>query len=80
MKDIIKEDLDSTTSHSEWGMYVLAVMSHGSKETLHGVKDSRGVEGDLTQEEVVNMLSASRFPAMAGKPKVLIFNACSGCE
>ncbi|XP_067931058.1 cell death protein 3-like [Watersipora subatra] len=59
--------------HKNYGMFVLVVMTHGSDYHLSG---SDGVP--VPRTSIFDLLSASQFPSMAGKPKLLIFQACSG--
>ena len=55
-------------------MFVLVIMTHGTRgDKLLGA-DSEFV--DLM--DIKDMLSPRRFPAMKGKPKFLIIQACSG--
>ena len=50
---------------------------------------SRGVRGDILLDidnqpidlvKIADLLSPHMFPAMKGKPKVMVVQACSGCE
>ena len=48
-------------------------MSHGTNEIIYG-SDERAVN----LSDIYDLISAHRFPAMAGKPKWVILQACSG--
>ena len=56
-------------------MFVLLITSHGSKGTVAG-SDHKLIE--LT--DIYKLLSAANFPAMQGKAKLIIIQACAGCE
>lgn len=71
----IKEETDNP-NHEDYGIFFLVIMSHGGKdETVIG-SDKVCVRLD----DVYRLLSASKFPNMAGKPKVVIVQACAGSE
>ena len=55
-------------------MFVLVIMSHGQRGDIILDVDKNPV--DLVK--VYNLLSPAKFPAMAGKPKMVIVQACSG--
>ena len=88
-KDIIRavrtetEFVDKDTGvsvHSNLGMFVLVLMSHGAYCTL-AATDENSPTGDEIQIKLVDiyrLLSAQNFPAMKGKPKMIILQACSG--
>ena len=55
-------------------MFVLVIMSHGTRGDKIFGADSQPV--DLM--DIKDLLSPKKFPAMKGKPKLLIIQACSG--
>ena len=59
--------------HKELGMFVLVIMSHGDEGCVLGSDDRR-----VKLTDIYNMLSGDNFPAMSGKPKLIIIQACSG--
>ena len=68
-------DKDTRESvHSNLGMFVLVLMSHGGYGTI-AAKD--GNTGTMTQIKLVDIYTLY-FPAMRGKPKMVILQACSG--
>ncbi len=48
-------------------------MSHGGKNVLYG-KDGKAVEYD----EIYRSVGTYNFPAMSGKPRIIILQACAG--
>ncbi|XP_067946908.1 cell death protein 3-like [Watersipora subatra] len=54
-------------------MFVLVVITHGNETYLSGVDWQA-----IPRTSVYDLLSPRCFPHMAGKPKLLIFQACSG--
>jgi hypothetical protein len=66
-------DRDTGTSvHANLGMFALVLMSHGGYGTI-STKD-----GTLKLVDIYRLLSSQNFPAMRGKPKMVILQACSG--
>ena len=55
-------------------MFVLVLMSHGGRDNL--IYDSNNQPVSLVN--IQDMLSPKNFPAMKGKPKLMIIQACSG--
>ena len=55
-------------------MFVLILMSHGGEDNL--IYDSSNQSVSLVN--IQDMLSPKSFPAMKGKPKLMIIQACSG--
>ena len=49
------------------------VLSHGAEDCILG-SDSK----EISYEEVMSLLKADQFPAMAGKPKLIFVQACRG--
>eukprot|EP00057_Strongylocentrotus_purpuratus_P012788 XP_011667262.1 PREDICTED: uncharacterized protein LOC105439692 [Strongylocentrotus purpuratus] len=67
LKSLTRKILTSHTS------VVLVFMSHGKKEGIQGTD-----EGVVTVEEIKDMFSGNNCPALIGKPKIMIFQACRG--
>ena len=65
-----------TEKHIHWGlgMFVLVLMSHGGRDNV--ISDSNNQPVSLVN--IQDMLSPKSFPAMKGKPKLMIIQACSG--
>ena len=61
--------------HKDLSCFVLVVMSHGARGSVTG---SDHVHVDIT--EMNDLLSPKNFPAMRGKPKIVIIQACAGGE
>lgn len=61
--------------HYRLGTFVLVLSSHGGDGCVIG---SDGINLKLT--DIYNLLSPKNFPAMKGKPKMIIIQACSGGE
>ena len=57
-------------------MFVLVLMSHGRQGNI--IVDSNGQSIRLA--DIQALLSPQNFPAMKGKPKWMIVQACSGGE
>ena len=67
-------DKDTRESvHSNLGMFVLVLMSHGGYGTLQV-----GRHDVIKLVDIYRLLSPQNFPAMKGKPKMIILQACSG--
>ena len=60
--------------HWSLGMFVLVLMSHGGRDNV--ISDSNNQPVSLVN--IQDMLSPKSFPAMKGKPKLMIVQACSG--
>ena len=75
-QEINREIIEETErdDHSNLGMFALVLMSHGARGDV--ILDSEGQPVDLVH--VRKLLSPSFFPAMKGKPKLVIIQACSG--
>ena len=69
----IKEETEKDV-HYKYGMFVLVLMSFGKRGDI--LLDCYGQDVDLIK--IQDMLSPSQFPAMEGKPKLMIIQACSG--
>jgi hypothetical protein len=61
-----------TSVHANLGMFVLVLMSHGGSGTI-----SVGNE-TIRLVDIYRLLSTQNFPAMRGKPKMIILQSCSG--
>ncbi|XP_067950830.1 caspase-3-like isoform X2 [Watersipora subatra] len=72
MINIIQKETEPNINNA-FGMFVLIIMTHGTETELYG-SDGRPVK----RSKIMDLLTAYRFPAMAGKPKLLILQACSG--
>ena len=62
--------------HNSYGMFVFIIMSHGMRGDI--ILDRDNQEVDLM--EIKDLLSPRKFPAMKGKPKLMIVQACSGSK
>lgn len=72
MLNVIKEE----TKHGEhkgYGAFVLVIMTHGTENDVYG-KDGLPIK----HSDIFDLMSPYKFPALAGRPKILIFQACSG--
>ena len=86
-KDIIRavrtetEFVDKDTGvsvHANLGMFVLVLMSHGGYGTLAAKNGNTGTMTQIKLVDIYRLLSSQSFPAMRGKPKMVILQACSG--
>lgn len=59
--------------HDGLGMFVLVLMTHGDLGRVSGCDDI-----NLRLTDIYKLLSSQNFPAMRGKPKLIILQACSG--
>lgn len=60
--------------HDLYNMFVLSIMSHGTENDC-----VFGTDGKLVKlTDLYDLLSTPKFPHMAGKPKLVIVQACSG--
>ena len=59
--------------HKDLGLFILVLMSHGNINQVYGT-DLKPVDLKV----IWDLLSSTSFPHMAGKPKVIIVQACSG--
>ncbi|XP_067932946.1 caspase a-like [Watersipora subatra] len=75
-EEILREIQEETSreEHKRLGMFILIIMSHGTERDM--LLDSHGKKFSLVS--IRDSLSPRRFPAMAGKPKLIIVQACSG--
>lgn len=62
--------------HRSLGMFALVIMSHGGNGTIAGC-DGKDIQ---LLDIYKRLLSSTSFPAMAGKPKLVILQSCSGSE
>lgn len=72
MLEVIRQETQRI-EHETLGMFALIIMTHGSELELFGT-DNKG----LNKNEVFHRLSAKNFKYMAGKPKLVLIQACSG--
>ena len=69
-------DETQKSDHKDYGMFVLVIMSHGDTNDR-----IFGADGKTIQlAEVLDLLSPLNFPTMAGKPKLVVIQACSGSK
>ena len=61
----------ASQDHTNTGMCVVAMMSHGNDGTLEGTDGNHFKEDDLFE-----MFSDEKCPQMKGKPKLFMFSAC----
>ena len=61
--------------HRDMGVFVLVLTSHGDEECIIGCDR---VYIRLT--DIYDLLSPRNFPAMRGRPKIVIIQACAGCK
>lgn len=62
--------------HDDYNTFALVIMSYGTENDY-----IVGTDGDLVRlGDVYDLLSSPRFPGMAGKPKMVIVQACSGSK
>ncbi|XP_067934368.1 caspase-3-like [Watersipora subatra] len=77
-EEILREIKEETEKeeHHKLGMFILIIMSHGLDGDM--LLDHHGDLFPLVS--IRDSLSPERFPAMAGKPKLIIVQACSGVQ
>ena len=66
-------DQTGRSVYEELGLFVLVITSHGAEGSVAG-SDHRHIK--LT--DIYLLLPPKNFPAMRGKPKLIIFQACAG--
>ena len=72
-------DKDTKESvHANLGMFVLVLMSHGDHGTIAAKDGNTGTIIQIKLVDIYRLLSPQNFPAMRGKPKMIILQACSG--
>ena len=69
----IKEETRNE-KHKKLDMFVLVIMSHGIRGDIVLDRDCQPVE----MIKIRDLLSPHEFPAMRGKPKLIVIQACSG--
>jgi len=74
MLETIREETKNP-GYAEVGVSALVIMTHGTENRLYGT-DNQPIE----YSDVFDLLTAYQFPAMAGKPKLVILQACCGSE
>lgn len=63
----------TTCVHEGLGMFVLVIMSHGGTGTITGCDNKH-----VRLVDIYNLLSSQNFPAMRGKPKLVIHAVGAG--
>jgi len=69
-------DIERETQHPDYetlGVSVLVIMTHGAENQVYG-KDGRPIK----MADIFDLMSPYRFQSMAGKPKIIIIQACAG--
>ena len=70
------DDEVQNDGHEDYNMFILILMSHGARNG-----HIYGIDGSVIRlEDVYCLLSPQMFPAMSGKPKMIIVQACQGGE
>jgi len=64
-----------TTEHERFGVSAFIIMTHGTENFIYGT-DSHLVK----LSDILDLMSPYTFKAMAGKPKIVVIQACSGGE
>jgi len=72
MLETIREETKNP-GYAEVGVSALVIMTHGTENILYGTDNQ-----PIKYSDVFDLLSAYQFPAMTGKPKLVILQACSG--
>lgn len=68
--DIISKETERS-EHDDHGMFALVVMSHAA-----GIDSIFGIdEKPVRLTDIYHLLSSSKFPGMAGKPKMVVIQA-----
>jgi len=73
MLTAIKTEVENP-DHEDYGCHMLVIMSHGSENNLIHGTDMKPIK--LTT--VFDLLTPLNFPGMAGKPKMVVLEVCSG--
>lgn len=71
--DAVKEE-SRIPDHYTFGMFAIALMSYGGEGDV--IQGSDGIL--ISLPEIRDLLSSCKFPAMAGKPKLMVVQTCSG--
>lgn len=71
---LVNEDTGDSV-HEELKSFVLVITSHGHEGSVVG-SDHKYIK----IMDLINLLSPKNFPAMKGKPKIVIIQACSGSK
>lgn len=69
-------DIENETQQQDYeglGASALVIMTHGTKDQIYG-KDGRPIE----LSDIFDLMSPYNFQYMAGKPKIIIIQACAG--
>ena len=70
------DTVTGTSVHANLGMFVLVIMCHGDYGTV--LAKESGSYKHIRLVDIYRLLSPQNFPAMKGKPKMIILQACSG--
>lgn len=65
------DDKVGVSVHASYGAFVLIIFCHGSEGYVNG-SDGKHIK----HTSLIDLLSARNFPAMRGKPKIVIFHLC----
>ena len=78
LAEIDDEIEEHDDEHESYGMFVLVLMSHGDGVVEDGIV--YGIDGKKIplSEIYYRCLTPTSFPAMKGKPKFVIVQACGG--
>ena len=61
--------------HKDLRSFILVITTHGDEGSVGG---SDGKQVKIM--EIIDLLSPKNFPAMRGKPKIVIIQACAGSK
>jgi len=73
---VLKKEIQNP-EHERFGVSAFIIMTHGAENLIYGT-DSRPVTVRLS--DILDLMSPYTFKAMAGKPKMVVIQACSGGE
>jgi len=74
MLHVLNREIQNT-EHERFGVSTFIIMTHGTENFLYGT-DSHPVK----LSDILDLMSPYTFKAMAGKPKIVVIQACSGGE
>lgn len=74
MKEILDVIKAEVTHEKHYNMFFMCIMTHGKEDNQILGSDQRTVK----LKDVYELLSPNNFPAMAGKPKIIVVQACAG--
>ena len=67
--------MEKELQHSSANAFILCILSHGTKGSVSGV-DGKPIDVD----KIMSKFDGNNCPALSGKPKVFIIQACQGCK